>query len=234
LRSANQVTSIVKTNILMKEEKRKFIFSILIPAALILVMWLIKLIEFSFDLRFTTLGNYPLEMKGIQGIVLMPFVHGSWDHLIANTVPFLVLGTALFYFYRSISFRVLIGIWILSGIWVWFSGRPSWHIGASGIIYGLSGFLFISGLIRKDSRLAALALIVTFLYGSLIWGVFPDFYPKEKNVSWEGHLGGFVSGLIMAVYYRKSGPQPKKYSWELEDEQPDDADDENSYWKIKQ
>ncbi len=216
----------------MKEEKRKLVYSVLIPFSLIVVMWAVKLIEYSFDIKFTTFGNYPLELKGIQGIFLMPFIHGSWDHLIANTAPTIVLATALFYFYRSIAFRVLLGIWFLSGIWVWFSGRPSWHIGASGIIYGLSGFLFVSGIIRKDTRLAALALIVTFLYGSLIWGVFPDFYPKEKNVSWEGHLGGAVSGLIMAIYYRKSGPQPKKYSWELEEEQHDD--DENAYWKIKQ
>ena len=163
----------------------------------------------------------------MQGILLMPFIHGSWDHLLANTVPFFILCTALFYFYQKISFRVLIGIWILSGIWVWFGGRPSWHIGASGIIYGLSSFIFVSGLVRRDNRLAALALIVTFLYGSLVWGVFPDFYPREKNVSWEGHLGGAVAGIIMAIYYRKSGPKRKIYSWELED---DDAILEEEYW----
>ena len=218
--------------IIMKEEKKKFLYSLLIPVILLVVMWAIKLIEFGFNTNFITLGNYPLDIKGIKGIVLMPFIHGSWDHLIANTAPFLILATALFYFYRSISLRVFLGIWLLSGIWVWFGGRPSWHIGASGIIYGLSSFLFVSGMIRKDSRLAALALIVIFLYGSLIWGVFPDFYPKEKNVSWEGHLGGAVAGLLMALYYRNSGPQRKQYSWELEDEIPDDM--ENEYWKIKQ
>ncbi len=213
----------------MKEEKKKFLNAILIPASLIIIFWVIKLIEFGFNLSLTTLGNYPLDIKGIKGIILMPFIHGSWDHLIANTAPFLILSTALFYFYRSISFRVFLGIWVLSGIWVWFGGRPSWHIGASGIIYGLSSFLFVSGMIRKDSRLAALALIVIFLYGSLIWGVFPDFFPKEKNVSWEGHLGGAVSGLILALYYRKLGPQPKQYSWELEDDTIESQ--ENEYWK---
>ena len=125
---------------------------------------------------------------------------------------------------------MLIGIWLLSGLWVWFGGRPSWHIGASGVIYGISSFLFVSGLIRKDTRLAALALIVAFLYGSLIWGVFPDFFPKEKHISWEGHLGGAIAGLVLAVYYRKSGPKRKQYSWELEEEAQDD-EDEQAYWK---
>lgn len=198
-------------------------------------MWGIKLIEYGFNISLGNLGVYPLDIKGITGVVTMPLVHGSWDHIIANTAPFFVLGTALFYFYRTISFRVFIGIWLLSGIWVWFGGRPSWHIGASGVIYGLSSFIFVSGIIRRDSRLAALALIVTFLYGSLIWGVFPDFFPKEKNISWEGHLGGAISGLIMALYYRKSGPKRKLYTWELEeeDEDEDEEEDEDAYWKLK-
>ena len=218
----------------MKEEKKKFISSLIIPFGLLFIMWGVKLIEYGFDISLASFGNYPLDLKGVKGIVLMPFVHGSWSHLLANTVPFLVLSTALFYFYRSISIRVLIGIWVLSGIWVWFGGRPSWHIGASGVIYGISSFLFFSGMIRKDTRLAALALIVAFLYGSMIWGVFPDFFPKEKNISWEGHLGGGVAGLILALYYRNSGPKRKQYSWELEDEQPENDDDEPAYWEVKQ
>ncbi len=213
----------------MKEEKQKLLSSILIPITLLFVMWMVKVVEYGFDISFVNYGNYPLEIKGLQGIFLMPFIHGSWDHLMANSVSFVVLLSALFYFYRNISIRVLIGIWILSGIWVWFGGRPSWHIGASGVIYGLASFLFLSGVIRKDTRLAALALIVTFMYGSLIWGAFPDFFPKEKHISWEGHLGGIVSGIIMAVFYRNSGPKQKQYSWEIEDEDEYD-DDENAYW----
>ncbi|HJN05444.1 MAG TPA: rhomboid family intramembrane serine protease [Bacteroidales bacterium] len=217
----------------MSKEKRKFIYSLLIPIGLLFIMWMVKIIEYSFNISFVNFGNYPLDIKGVKGIFLMPFIHGDWDHLIANSVPFLILSSALFYFYSSISVRVLVGIWFLSGIWVWFGGRPSWHIGASGLIYGLSSFLFVSGLIRKDTRLAALALIVTFLYGSLIWGAFPDFFPKEKNISWEGHLGGAIAGLVLALYYRNSGPKRKQYSWELEEE-TDEENDDKAYWKIKQ
>ena len=214
----------------MNNDKRRFIVSLVIPVTMLFLMYSFEIIEFLLNIKLSFLGVYPLKLKGLTGILTMPLVHGDWDHLFANTAPIMVLGTALFYFYEKISFRVFVGIWILSGIWIWFGGRPSWHIGASGIIYGLSSFIFVSGIIRKDSRLAALALIVTFLYGSLIWGVFPDFFPREKNISWEGHLGGAVAGLIMAVYYRKSGPKKKQYSWETE-EDDEEEDDENAYWK---
>ena len=213
---------------MMNQERKKLYNAVFLPFILLTIMWVVKFAEMMFSFKLTFLGVQPLSLNGIQGILFSPFIHGDFEHLMANTVPFLVLGTALIYFYRGISLKVLMGIWFLSGLWTWFGGRDSWHIGASGVIYGLSSFLFFSGVIRKDSRLAALALIVAFLYGSLIWGVFPDFLPKE-NISWEGHLGGFVSGVIMAFYFRSSGPQPKKYSWDYEDE--DDEDDENAYWK---
>jgi membrane associated rhomboid family serine protease len=216
----------------MNNDKKRFLISVFIPVALVAIMFIVWLVEYFFNLNLNFFGTYPLKLKGLVGVITMPFVHGSWDHLMANSAPMLILGTALFYFYKDISFRVLIGIWILTGVWVWFGGRPSWHIGASGIIYGLSAFLFFSGIIRQDSRLAALALIVTFLYGSLIWGVFPDFYPREKNISWEGHLGGAVSGLIMSIYFRNSGPKPKQYSWEFEEEDDDQSDEgEIPYWQ---
>lgn len=215
---------------IMTLEKKKLIGAITIPIVLLLIMWVVKLVEVIFELSFVGFGTYPLKLDGLQGIFLMPFIHSGFSHLIANTTSFFVLSIALFYFYREISLKVLIGIWLLSGIWVWFGGRESWHIGASGVIYGLSSFLFVSGMIRKNTQLAALAMVVAFLYGSMIWGIFPDFFPKE-NISWEGHLGGFVAGIILAFYYRKSGPQPKKYSWELEEDEEDEHGDEsNAYW----
>lgn len=214
----------------MSTERKKLIAAATLPLILLLLMWVERFAESLTGMHFYQLGVYPLHAKGLPGILLMPFVHGGYKHLLANSVPFLVLSVALFYFYRDISLRVLIGIWFLSGLWTWFGGRDAWHIGASGVIYGLSSFLFFSGLIRKDNRLAALALVVAFLYGSMIWGIFPDFFPK-KNISWEGHLGGLVAGIILAIYYRKSGPQRKRYSWELEEEEEPGGEDENVYWK---
>ncbi len=216
----------------MNPEKKRFIYAAIVPVVLLIIMWAIKLIEIGFDVKMSFLGVHPLHPEGLIGIITMPFVHGDINHLLANSGSFLILGTALFYFYREISYKVLIGIWILSGIWVWFGGRDSWHIGASGIVYGLSSFLFFSGLIRKNNQLAALALIVAFLYGSMVWGIFPDFFPKE-NISWEGHMGGFVAGLILTFYYRKLGPQRKKYTWEFEeDEEEHDENAEKVYWNL--
>jgi membrane associated rhomboid family serine protease len=214
----------------MKTEKNRLLGALFIPLTLLFIMWVVKLIEVLFGVSFANLGTHPLHLDGLPGIVLMPFIHGSVNHLLANTGSFLVLSVALFYFYRDISVKVLVWIWLLSGIWVWFGGRDAWHIGASGLIYGLASFLFVSGAIRKNTQLAALAMVVAFLYGGIIWGMFPEFFPKE-HISWEGHLGGFVSGIILAVYFRKSGPQRKKYSWELEEEDDEDNDEGNVYWK---
>lgn len=215
----------------MSTEKKKLFGAISIPLLLLFIMWAVKLIEVVFELNFTRFGTFPLRVDGLQGIVLMPFIHSGFSHLIANTTSFFVLSIALFYFYREISLKVLIWIWFLSGIWVWFGGRESWHIGASGVIYGLSSFLFVSGMIRKNTQLAALAMVVAFLYGSMIWGIFPDFFPQE-NISWEGHLGGFIAGIILAFYYRKLGPKPKRYSWEMEedDDNSNEEDKVDEYW----
>jgi membrane associated rhomboid family serine protease len=209
-------------------EKKRMVHSLLVPFLMLLIMWLLKGVEWLFQIDLGFLGVHPLHLNGLAGIIFYPFIHGSFSHLAANSVPFFILSSALFYFYRGIALRVLISIWLLSGIWVWFGGRgDSYHIGASGLIYGLSAFLFVSGVIRKNTHLSALSLVVAFLYGGLIWGVFPDFFPKE-NISWEGHLGGLVSGVIFAFYYRNEGPRDKYYTWEFED---DDVDDENAYWK---
>ena len=125
------------------------------------------------------------------------------------------LGSALFYFYSGIAVRVSLWTWFLTGLSVWLAGRPAWHIGASGLIYGLASFLFFSGILRKYFRLVALSLLIVFLYGSMVWGIFPDIY---QDVSWESHMLGFISGIILSVVYRKEGPQQPVIEWPDEDE----------------
>ena len=209
-----------------QKEKIELLKAGFYPFVFLLLMWLIKLVESLFEIRLSFLGVYPLDIKGIPGIVLMPFIHGDWDHLYSNSIPFLFLGTLLFYFYKDIAWKVLIYIWLLSGIWLWIGARDSYHIGASGVVYGMASFLFLSGILRNNRRLLSLTLIVGFLYGSMIWGFFPEFFP-DKNISWEGHLFGFVSGLLLAIYYRKEGPEEEVFVWD----DSDVPDDENAYWR---
>lgn len=189
--------------------------SLLLPALFILALWLVTVSEKTLGLSFHWLGVYPRSLKGLPGIFLSPFIHSGFSHLLANSVPLLVMSAGIIYFYRSLSYRVFLIIWIASGICLWVGGRPSYHIGASGLVYGMASFLFFSGIIRRDPRLAAISLVIVFLYGGMIWGVFP-LWP---TISWEGHLFGGISGLACAIGYRHQGPQRKVYSWELEDEE---------------
>jgi membrane associated rhomboid family serine protease len=205
----------------MTAEKRKIVHSLVFPLILLIMMWLVWIFEITSGIELNFLGIYPLKLKGLIGIITSPLVHGDLSHLSANSLPVLILGTAIFYFYKEIAFKIFILIYLLTGIWVWFGARDAYHIGASGLIYGMGAFLFVSGIIRKETRLMAVSMIVIFVYGSMIWGVFPDFFP-ERNISWESHLMGLLAGLVLAFYFRSSGPQRKLYSWELEEEEEND------------
>jgi membrane associated rhomboid family serine protease len=211
------------------EEKRKLLNSLFLPVIFLVIIWTIGLVEYLTGADLGRYGLYPRSWEGLLGIITSPLLHADFNHLFANSVPLFVLGASLFYFYRSIALRVFLLIWLFSNIWVWGMGREAYHIGASGLVYGLAAFLFVSGLIRKEPRLMAISMFVAFLYGSFIWGIFPELFP-EKNISWEGHLMGMLAGIIFAIYFRKSGPQRKRYSWEFEEE--DDEDDGPAYWKL--
>jgi membrane associated rhomboid family serine protease len=130
------------------------------------------------------------------------------------------LSIALFYFYSEVAFRVFFSTYFLTGLLVWLGGRAAWHIGASGLVYGLASFLFFSGIIRRYFRLIALSLLIVFLYGSMVWGIFPGVY--KKNVSWESHMLGFISGAVLALWYKNEGPQRPVYEWMEKDDPEDD------------
>lgn len=195
--------------------RKKFFLSIIIPGIFVFVMWLVKIIEILFELDFSGFGIFPLSAKGLPGIVFSPFIHADFKHLFNNSLPLFFLATALFYFYSEVALKVFTWTFFLTGLLVWFAGREAWHIGASGLVYGLASFLFFSGIIRRYFRLIALSLLIVFLYGSMVWGLFPGVY---KNVSWESHMLGFFSGVVLAVVYRKEGPQRPVYEWMEEEE----------------
>lgn len=162
------------TNESVELEKRIFKYSLVVPVIFLIFIWLIKISEIVLDIQLYHLGVFPRSVNGLIGILTSPLIHADFKHLIANSPSFLVLSTALFFFYRKVALRIFILNYFLSGILLWLGGREVWHIGASGIIYGMAAFLLFSGIFRQDLRLLTISLIVTFLYGSFIWGLFPS------------------------------------------------------------
>ncbi|MBT8237415.1 MAG: rhomboid family intramembrane serine protease [Croceitalea sp.] len=186
---------------------------LIVPLFAVLTIWTVYFIEIRFGLNFNDFGVLPRKLKGLKGIFSSPFIHGSLDHLYNNTIPLAILMAALFYFYRNIAWKVLlIGI-LLSGFLTWTIGRPSYHIGASGVIYVLASFIFFKGVFTKYYRLIALSLTIVFIYGSMLWYIFP----VKDGISWEGHLSGFLTGLLLAKILKAKHPEPTKYAWERED-----------------
>jgi membrane associated rhomboid family serine protease len=191
-----------------------------IPLYFVLLLWIIYWIEVNFGYNFNKYGVYPRTFLGLRGILFSPFIHGDIKHLYHNSLPLFVLLFSLYYFYRKIAFKVFIYGTLFTGLLTWIIARKSYHIVASGIIYMLFSFIFFSGLIRKNYRLIAVSLMVIFLYGSMVWYVLP----VKEEISWEGHLSGFIIGLLFAFYFRKIGPQKYKYDWEHEDYKEDEFD----------
>lgn len=186
---------------------------VLVPLALVLLIWSVYWMEVANGLNFNHLGIAPRSFLGLRGLVLSPFIHGSLRHLYNNTIPLAVLTAMLFYFYRNSAWTVILWGLFLSGLVTWALGRDSYHIGASGLIYVLASFIFFKGIFTKYYRLVALSLIVVFLYGSLLWYIFP----VKEGMSWEGHLGGFLAGIFLAMVIKHTGFSRTSYIWEQDD-----------------
>ena len=207
----------------LQEEHKQFKFSPLViafPLYFVLALWIIYWIEVNYSLYFNKYGIYPRTLTGLRGVVLSPFIHSGTKHLFNNSVPLFILLSTLFYFYRKIAYKVLIYGTLLSGLITWVIAREANHIGASGIVYLLFSFILFSGIFRKYNRLIAVSLIVIFLYGSMIWYILPI----KEEISWEGHLSGFLVGIIFALIYRNYGPQPFRYQWEDEEYMDEDLE----------
>ncbi|MDF1546871.1 MAG: rhomboid family intramembrane serine protease [Bacteroidales bacterium] len=174
--------------------------SFMIALTIVAAMWMVFILNQLVGLDFNQFGIIPRQTEGIKGILFAPFLHGSLAHIISNTVPMLVLTTVLFWFYRKIAIRILILSTIAGGGLVWIFGRSAFHIGASGVVFALVGFLIASGIFRRKIKALLLAIVIFFLYGGVVWGILPT----QPGVSWESHLFGFLSGIVLAYIFRSS------------------------------
>jgi membrane associated rhomboid family serine protease len=202
----------------MKNHHHPFTFSPstwIIPALMVLSIWVVFYLDISFNLHLNEHGIYPRTLIGMQGILFSPFLHGDLNHIANNTLPLFILTTALIYFYRDLSLKVLVYGVLLSGFITWVIGRESYHIGASGLIYVLVSFIFFKGMMTKYYRLMALSFAVVLLYGGMVWYVFPEI---DNTISWEGHLGGLIAGFVFATRFKTPNYLEEiQYEWQKPD-----------------
>ncbi|MBS1634650.1 MAG: rhomboid family intramembrane serine protease [Bacteroidetes bacterium] len=198
----------------------------------LLTCWGIFFLDEVYHLQVSEWGISPRTVKGLKGILFSPLIHGNLDHILSNSLPVLILGSLIFYFYKPIAWASIIWMWLISGLWLWVGGRNNedgtmYHIGASSLIYAFASFIFFSGVFRKRKQLMVISALVILLYGSITWAIFPF----DLSISWEGHLSGLLAGLLVAYNYRKEGPQAQPFVWEEEDDDDDtpiDSTDDTS------
>lgn len=207
-------------------EKRQILNALMMTFVYLFICWLLYFLQWDMGPDLRQYGVRPREIEGLIGVLLSPFLHANFDHIMNNSLSFAVLNTYFFYFYRQIAWSVFPWMFAGSGLLLWLWGGPGNHIGASGIIYSLTSFLFFSGLFRRSYRMMGVSALVLFSYGSFFWGIFP----LQERVSWEGHLAGAAVGLVLAFHFRHLGPQRKVYDWENEEEEEGvgDIDDTTS------
>jgi membrane associated rhomboid family serine protease len=198
----------------IREDRERLSYAFVVSGVFAILLWLVKIFESVTGFETIEYGLYPRSLGGLLGILTAPFIHGSPAHLLSNTLPIVILGTALLYGYPR-SARIVIPVLFLgTGLGVWLIGRESYHVGASGLSFGMMFFVFTLGVLRWDRRAIGLAMVVFFLYGGMVWGVFPS----APGVSYESHLSGAILGVALALLLRKMDrpPPEKKYSWEDE------------------
>ena len=213
-----------------KQEKKDIVNAVIYPLCFVILLWIIHFINRTISFDLVELGLKPLDFKGLIGVLTAPLIHADFDHIFSNSLSFFVIGFGLCFLYKQKSILIFLFIYITSGLWGWFFARGGYHIGASGLVYGMFFFIVISAIIKREKRTIAFSLLITFLFGAIVWGFFPVFFP-HRNISWELHTTGAISGVVAAFYFRKDGPQ-KEIPLEDEDEDEDEEeDDENPYWK---
>lgn len=213
------------------QEKKETYQAVIYSLLLTIIPWIVQLTDSLFSLKLQRFGLSPLSWEGLAGILTLPFLHGGWDHLMSNTLPAFLLMFGLFLFYKKEAWKILLCLLLTSGLSTWLSGRSnSVHVGASGLVYALAAFHFISGIMKKVPQQMAFALLVAFLHGGFVWAFFPTLY-QHTSISWEGHLSGLLTGILFAFYFRRLGPERPIYPFMTESDDEED-NDEDAYWNI--
>jgi membrane associated rhomboid family serine protease len=181
----------------------------------IIPFWIVFIITWFYDIELVTSGVYPRHIKGVTGIFTSVFIHSGWQHIIANTTSFFTLSFFLFHFYKKIAYQSLLFNYVVGGVILWIIGREYWHIGVSGVVYGMAFQICFLGIFSKRIALSAVSLVVIFLYGSFVWGLMPI----NTAISWEGHLSGALTGLALAIMFRKRYRVVKKYDLDTRDDE---------------
>ena len=172
------------------------------------LMWLVFVPAFFLDLELGHYGLYPRQVSGLMGIVTAPLLHADWAHLLSNTFPLILLSAIVFYNFPLRSGLIVALLYLFSGLLAWFMARPAYHIGASGVVYSLASFVFFSGMFRRDRTSVVFSVVIVFLYGGMLYGIFPT----EGRVSWESHLAGGIAGFVGGFVFRNTDlpPAPPK------------------------
>lgn len=217
--------------LLSRRSKDNFVLALRISAAFLVFLWLIFIVDAVLGLHLGRFGLRPGSVTGLIGLITAPLLHGSAEHMFSNSLPLMISMTAMLFLYPNSSLRAIPVIWLGSGLFAWIIGRESYHYGASGLVYGLLAYVFVSGIIRRDMRSVAVSLLVWFLYGTMVWGVLPI----RPHMSWELHLGGAVMGVITALVFRNwDRPPVVRYDWEDDDTVPEWYPEADQSGKLKE
>ncbi len=208
-----------------KRARANFILAIKLSAIMVVVIWIVFLFEQLTGVDLSRFGLRPRDGAGLLGLLTTPLLHGNLSHIASNSIPLFVGGVTMLFLYPNSSVRALPMIYIGSAALAWLFARPNIHIGASGLVYGMLAFVFVSGILRRDLRSVGVSLMIWFFYGSMLWGVLP----VERGMSWELHATGMAIGVIMAFVFRRWDLPPlKRYEWEDEEPESEDLPDPDS------
>ncbi|HEX5313904.1 MAG TPA: rhomboid family intramembrane serine protease [Gammaproteobacteria bacterium] len=210
-----------KESTAIAESRRRFELAFGISFWFTATLWWIELVQKIGGWNLSGLGIEPHVLFGLIGVVTAPLLHGSWEHLLSNTLPLVILGTALLYGYQRASRYVVPLVWLGSGLGVWFTGQPAFYVGASGVVMGFIAFLLVAGALRRDRTSIAITCVVAFLYGTALVEIVPQ---GEPHIAYVAHAWGGAIGLLCAIVLFRLDPIPprKRFHWQ---DEPEDFDD---------